>query len=123
MMTITLPYPPTGNHYKRLRVIGGHAQWYLTAEAKAFTTEATLRIRAAKRETITGPVRVTVLLYPPDRRKRDLDNAIKVLMDALAKGEAINDDSQVDELIVRRGEVRKGGAVDVTAEPIKGGAK
>jgi crossover junction endodeoxyribonuclease RusA len=46
----------------------------------------------------TGPIRITVELTPPDRRKRDLDNfSGKALWDALAHANVFMDDSQIKE--------------------------
>lgn len=45
---------------------------------------------------------VTIYAYPPDRRKRDLDNILKCLLDSLEKAQVFVDDSQIDELIIRR---------------------
>ena len=55
------------------------------------------------------PERLTVC--PPDHRRRDLDNVQKALLDALAKGGAYRDDSQIDRLQVERGPVTPGGMV------------
>lgn len=52
---------------------------------------------------------VSILLYPPDRRVRDLDNYFKALLDALTHTNLWLDDSQIDELRIVRGEVKKGG--------------
>ena len=46
--------------------------------------------------------------YQPDRRARDLDNILKAAWDAMQHARAFEDDSQIDWLIVDRGEVRKG---------------
>mgnify|MGYP003353718902 FL=1 len=53
---------------------------------------------------------VTITLYPTDRRIRDLDNSLKSCLDAIGQsGLVFNDDSQIDVLIVQRGEIVKGG--------------
>jgi crossover junction endodeoxyribonuclease RusA len=49
-----------------------------------------------------------VTLYPRDKRIQDIDNRIKALFDAL-EGWAYDSDSQIDVLIVERGEIKKGG--------------
>lgn len=54
-------------------------------------------------ERIKGPAQMTITLYEPDKRQRDIGNYVKMIADALI-GTAYVDDSQVDELIVRRGE-------------------
>jgi crossover junction endodeoxyribonuclease RusA len=54
-------------------------------------------------------LQMQVTLYPRDRRKQDIDNRIKALWDALADAGVYEDDSQIDVLIVQRGEIKKGG--------------
>lgn len=56
-----------------------------------------------KGERIKGPAQLTITLHEPDKRARDIGNYVKMIADALI-GTAYVDDSQVDELIVRRGE-------------------
>ena len=58
-------------------------------------------------------MQVEITLYPPDRRIRDIDNCIKSALDALVQGGAFNDDSQIDVLIVQRGEIVKGGRAKI----------
>ena len=58
-----------------------------------------------------------VTLYPRDRRIQDIDNRIKALFDAL-EGWAYDSDSQIDVLIVNRGEIRKGGGCLVMIDEI-----
>lgn len=42
-------------------------------------------------------------MVPPDRRKRDLDNLLKSLLDGLEGAGVFKDDAQIDDLqIVRR---------------------
>ena len=63
---------------------------------------------------LTGRLRVELLLYPPDRRRRDIDNYAKSLLDSLTKAGVWEDDSQIDELTIKRCEIIKGGYVDVS---------
>lgn len=64
-------------------------------------------------------VRLLAKVCPPDGRRRDLSNAIKVLEDALVGGGVMDDDQQVDELHWYRGPIdRPHGYVDVTVEAI-----
>jgi Holliday junction resolvase RusA-like endonuclease len=60
--------------------------------AKAWLEEAVLLLRAA-RVRFGGPVKVSMFLSPPDRRRRDGDNLEKAIMDALVKAGVIRDDS------------------------------
>lgn len=63
-------------------------------------------------------LRVDVLVYPPDRRKRDLDNLGKALLDALTKARVWADDSQIDVLTFSRKTIHRGGVVVVRIEVI-----
>lgn len=56
-----------------------------------------------------GKLSVEIHIHPKDRRKIDIDNRIKPLLDALQYGWAFIDDSQVDELHVYRKEIISGG--------------
>ena len=71
---------------------------------KAVHASVTAQIGA--RGAISGPVRVDIQLHPPTRHRLDLDNRIKAVLDALTHAAVWVDDSQVDVLIVSRGEVR-----------------
>jgi crossover junction endodeoxyribonuclease RusA len=59
-----------------------------------------------------------VTLYPRDKRIQDIDNRIKALFDAL-EGLAYDSDSQIDVLIVQRGEIKKGGGCLVMLEVLE----
>lgn len=56
-------------------------------------------------------------VYPPDRRKRDLDNPLKAVLDALQKAGVLLDDSQIDNLHVHRRSVTKPGKIKVVIWP------
>jgi crossover junction endodeoxyribonuclease RusA len=60
---------------------------------------------------ITVNVEVSVLLFPPDKRQRDLDNYLKALFDSLTHAGVWLDDWQIKRLTVEWGEqVRQGKA-------------
>lgn len=63
--------------------------------------------------TITQRMKVALVLSPPDKRKRDLDNYLKATLDAMTHAGVFVDDSQIDALSIERGEVepRFGGVV------------
>ena len=63
-------------------------------------------------------VKISLVLNPRDRRKIDIDNRIKAVLDSLEDAGVINNDFQVDYLEVIRGEPEKGGSVHVTIETI-----
>lgn len=140
MLTVTLPWPVSANVYWRTRVIKGVAMTYVSAEAKEYK-RAVDRALAASGFTgpILGRVAVSMTLYPnrpQDWQKRmrklgdawddgvrsiDLDNAIKVTLDAL-KGMAFEDDSWVRKIEAERAEPDGEARLVVTIAAIKAAA-
>jgi crossover junction endodeoxyribonuclease RusA len=106
-MTFTLPEPPSSNRY--WRVFRGHA--VTSAEARAYKKRVAVMLHAKVRPP-TGPVSVTVSWYR-SRKSGDLDNRLKVTLDAL-KGIAFRDDKQVTVLHAYRFDDKKNPRVEVT---------
>jgi len=98
-LNIDLPWPPTINHYWRHTRHGiflsqrgkdyREQVCYLCLQSQGFFDENTR-------------LSVSILAYPPDRRKRDLDNVLKSLLDALMHAGVYSDDSQIDKLTISR---------------------
>lgn len=141
MITLKLPYPISSNRYWRPVRIGNHITIVPTKEAKAYKA-AVLMIAADSGVAgpISGRVAIDVQLYPnrpQDWAKRvkvngahwddtvqciDLDNANKVLLDAL-KGVAIDDDKWVRSITSERMEPDGEARVIVTIRPyVRAGA-
>lgn len=68
---------------------------------------------------IEGRIAMFISLYPPDKRKRDIDNVLKALLDALQHAGCYEDDSQLDDLRIVRCEPRKGGSCVVVITRIE----
>jgi crossover junction endodeoxyribonuclease RusA len=136
-ITVTLPPAVSANVYWRTRVAGKRAMTYVSAEAKAFKAEVQQRLRAVGLTApISGRVAVTLFMYPHrpldwQRRQRqagaawddsvrsiDLDNAIKVTLDAM-KGLAFDDDVWVRQIHAARMEPDGEARVVVTITPIE----
>lgn len=117
MLTLRLPYPPTGNKAVRHTRQGHH---YATDEVKHYQAMVRHIVRAeGVLRPYIGPVAVVMEWAPPDRRKRDFDNVWKTLGDALTKAGIWLDDSQVfDFQAIRKANV-KGGSVVVTVQSIQ----
>lgn len=56
-------------------------------------------------------IRATLLVYPPDKRRRDIDNIPKAVFDALGSNGLYPDDSQIHDLRIRKMEVDKNGSI------------
>ncbi len=98
-----LPWCPSANHYL---MVSGKSR-FLSPAAKKFRKDVEYLAFLFSMEQhiqlpLTGRLRVDVKLYPPDKRKRDIDNCSKNLLDALQHGDVFVDDNQVDELYLKR---------------------
>lgn len=51
---------------------------------------------------LDGDLIVDIRLVPPDRRRRDVDNSLKALLDAMQFGGVYHDDSQIVRLTVEK---------------------
>ena len=98
-MYLTLPWSPTVNTYWR------HAgnRTYISAKGKAYRERV---IAIVEDQDLSGPLtgRLTchIWAYPPDKRRRDLDNLLKALLDAMEHAGVYMDDSQIDDLRIER---------------------
>ena len=116
-IVLTLPFPPSNNNYKRLMVRRGKPLWYLTEQTQQFKADVALTV--GKCETIDGPVSVDILVWVPDKRKRDLDNLPKCTFDALTDAGIWADDSQVVEYRVVKKGIEKGGRLIVRIKQVE----
>ncbi len=96
---IELPWPPSVNHYWKHTRNGT----YIAKAGREYRQSVELAVLiAGGRRNMTGRLSLSMAATPPDKRKRDLDNICKGVLDSLAKSGVYEDDSQIDELIVRR---------------------
>ena len=117
MINLDLPvWPPSTNSIWR----NVHGRTVLAAPARSFFVRAVdyIGLKYPQAEPLRGSVAVTIRLYPPDRRKFDIDNRCKALLDTLSKAGIFEDDSQVDRLTVSREAPEKGGRVEVDICPL-----
>lgn len=105
----TLPYPPSVNNYLARTRRG----FRTTEKTKLFKQECACRLRASTKERFIGPVIVDILANPPDIVRRDLDNLLKVTLDAMTTAGVWADDSQIDYLSIQRGPMVPGGVLFV----------
>ena len=116
MIELQLPYPPSVNHYWGQR--GNHR--FVGKKGQEFRLEVKVVALERKIKAIEGRLSLKVYLYPPDKRKRDIDNVLKSLLDAMEHAGVYENDSQLDELYIKRCEVVKGGkcVVVITQLPL-----
>ncbi len=103
---IELPWPPSVNTY--WRNIGGRA--IISKGGREYRRVAEVAVLVAGgRRNLIGALSVSILAYPPDRRRRDLDNTLKAPLDVLARCGVYEDDSQIARLLIERMAVSKPG--------------
>lgn len=111
MLSFRLDYPPTVNLYWRTwngrPVLSAQGRAYRSAAAE-FRPESPLESRLA----------VCLQLTMPDRRKRDIDNVAKAVLDAIGHAGIWYDDCQVDKLLIERIGIEPPGCVDVIIEEL-----
>ena len=113
MIELRLPYPPSVNqYYRKFR-----NTMVISERGRKFLKEVKLTVGAVTAQV--GRLRVEIDVYPPDRRKRDIDNVCKATLDALAKAGVYQDDSQIDVLLITRMGIVSGGCLEVKVEKVK----
>ena len=102
---LTIPFPTvSGNHmWKR----SGRAV-YLVPKAREYYALVAHTVRANYHAVnFSTALKVSMAIYPPDKRKRDITNLLKVIEDALTRAGVWADDSLVTELHVSKKELDK----------------
>ena len=106
---LQLPYPPSVNHY--WGQAGNHR--FIGKKGKEFRAQVMDAANEAGIQALEGRLAVHIALFPPDKRKRDVDNVLKPLLDACEHAGCYENDSQIDELHITRRDVIKDGACTI----------
>jgi len=96
--------PPTVNHYWQRAGRG----YKLSDRARDFHELVAMSVPQL---FTTSRLKLDVTFHFPNNQRRDIDNFLKATIDSLVKCGLCVDDEQFDELIVRRGNVVKGGLI------------
>lgn len=100
--TIELPWPPSANRY--WRHVNGRV--LVSKEAKAYKK---LVQRLTYLNGLTGkefPLKerlgISINVYCPDKRKRDIDNLLKITIDSMQAAGIFENDCQIDKIFICR---------------------
>lgn len=115
MIKLNLPYPPTVNTYWRNI---GKGRTIISRAGRIYRVDVQAAVLLAGRPRASGRLRLGVLLTMPDNRRRDIDNVLKALLDALGHAGVYDDDSQIDRITVIRGPVVPPGAAVIEIHEI-----
>jgi len=113
-LSLTLPLPPTINSYYQYH---GHRR-YIGSKGLQFKKTVAHIVSLSKANFGSNRLSLYVTINFADRRKADISNRIKALEDALCQAGLFEDDSQIDILVINRGQIIKGGSVLVTIKSI-----
>ena len=110
-----LPWPVSVNSLYKVRGKG----LYVSGKGKAFKNACCTIFAGVKMVYETERVWLDIQVYPPDNRRRDISNLIKIVEDSLPW---FKDDSQVDKITIIRCEKdsRKKGYIIVKCGVIDG---
>ena len=110
-MVVKLPWPPSVNGYWRTF----RNRQILSKKAREYRDKVIGHLAIKKK---LGPLAARIWLQPPDKRRRDVDNFSKPILDALTHAGAWEDDSQIMHLDVVMCEPVKGGGVTVQVDEL-----
>ena len=110
----TLPWPPSVNTYYTV----WKGRKILSKKAKQFKLDCIEHITGRK-TPLTGELRVHILVCMPDKRRRDLDNLLKPILDVLGDFNIYDDDSQISDLRIVKTTFATKGTVRVHIEEIE----
>lgn len=103
MLVFEIPFPPSVNHYW-----GVHGKRRYIKKRGLQFREDILNICGGLPKLI-GDMGLLMEVYPPDNRRRDLDNLLKATLDAMEKAELYKDDKDfIDIRIVKKKKVESG---------------
>lgn len=106
--------PPSVNHYW----LASGKRRYLSEKARKFH-EVVRQIVPSYQST--SRLKLDVTFHFPNKRCTDIDNYLKATIDSLVKCGLCKDDEQFDELLVKRGNVIKGGLIRLIVSEICNG--
>lgn len=115
-ITITLPWPPSTNSIWR-NVDG---QTLLSKKGRTYRRKCRdlCVVAGIAGLKYAGRLRARIVLQPPNKQRRDVDNHCKAILDALTHAGVWIDDEQIDDMHVLRGDIVSSGYAIVTIQPI-----
>ena len=92
--------PPTINHAH----INAHGRRFRSRQCRDFQTLTTLLLQRAygNKSPYSGPVALDIIFTARNKRRWDIDNRVKPLQDCLTLAGVIKDDSQVEQLFIKK---------------------
>ena len=115
ILDVCIPMPPSVNRIWRK---GRHGM-YRSSPYMAWRQAAAEAVSGVwSGNPYAGSVSVELRVYGASRRRYDLDNRAKAVLDLFESVGVLEDDGQVDRLVLRRGPIVKGGGVWAIVQPM-----
>ena len=119
---LTLPWPPSLNRI--WRAVGGKILLSMIARKYKRAAAAALPVGSVP-PPLTGRLLVWMTLHPPLKlanARWDIANREKLMIDTLTEQRVWLDDSQIDAMVILRGEPSGAGRVELTIHTLEPGA-
>ena len=119
---LTLPWPPSLNRI--WRAVGGKILLSMIARKYKRAAAAALPVGRVP-PPLTGRLLVWMTLHPPLKlanARWDIANREKLMIDTLTEQRVWLDDSQIDAMVILRGEPSGAGRVELTIHTLEPGA-
>lgn len=113
-VNLVLPWAPSVNQIWRSN---GKGKWYMTKVAKDYKRIVWALVcqeRAQHSFPKDQDIEVVMLAFPPDNRKRDLDNIAKLTFDALQDAKVFENDCQIKRIFMEMREKQEMGKILIT---------
>ena len=108
--TLQLPLPPSVNAYWR----NFHGRTILSKAARDYKQTVKEYVLLNKIPYFgDARLQAIITIFPKDRRKQDLDNRLKSLLDSLENAGIYESDSQFDKIEIARGVIKSGGGCTI----------
>lgn len=112
MTEITLPFPPSANRLWR----NYRGRTVISEGYRAWKEAAGWQLQSQRPKKHEGPVNITIKLTLPDKRRQDIDNRIKPILDLLCAHQIIaSDDSRIVKAVsISLAHGGPGASIDIT---------
>ena len=97
MFNCNLPWPPSVNTYYTV----ARGRKILSKKGRQFKSDCSAYIHRLA-DPMKGELEIEIIVCMPDKRRRDLDNLLKPILDVLGNYGVYEDDSQIVDLRIRK---------------------